>query len=129
MSEPEPLMETLTWYVPNPVFMPRQREFDYRAWFGADSTRQRDLSLQQLIAIADSVGCAERKPVLLSIGHRRMYVLPEGDIAAPYGATFRWTKAGKAELRARATLLPWYAGATSDENYRTFLLAPRAACR
>lgn len=129
MSEPDPLMETLTWYVDNPVYMPRQREFDYRAWFDKGAKRQRTLTLAQLVGIADSVSCAERRPVLLSVGYRRFFARPDGEIAGPYGSVFRWTAAEKASSKQRMVLLPYYAGATSDENYQTFYMPLDSACR
>jgi hypothetical protein len=129
MSEPDPLMETMTWYVDNPVYMPRQREFDYRAYFDNGARRQRTLTLSELVGIADSVGCAEQRPVLLSIGYRRLFTRPAGEIAGPYGSVFRWTAAEKASARQRAAMLPYYAPATSDENYQTLYVPLDSACR
>lgn len=123
MSEPEPLMETMPYYVRNRVYMPRQREFDYRAYFGA--RRQSEMSLTGLAAIADSVACAERKPVLLSIGHRRFLIADEGETVGPYGSVFRWTADEKARFMARVKPLDWFPGSTSDENFRTYLVACR----
>ena len=128
MSEPDPLMETLPFYVSNPVFMPRQGEMDYRAYFDDGTMRQRVLPLSRLTSIADSVACASGRPVLLSIGHRRFLLDSAGVAAAPYESTFTWTAAEKAAFEARAAPLPWFAGATSDENFRTYEIAPASQC-
>ncbi len=120
MSEPDALMETLPFYVDNPVFFPRQREFDYRAYFDNGAKRKKLLRLSQLMAIADSVGCETGRPVLLSIGHRSFHFDSAGTAAAPYGAIFTWSKSGKAAFAGRTRALRWYRGVTSDEAFRTY---------
>lgn len=120
MSEPEPLMETMPYYVRNPVFMPRQREYDYRAYFDSGARRQIAMSLTDLVAVADSVACAERNPVLLSIGHRRFLLEEQGEAVGPYGSLFRWTAEEKSRFIGRVKPLDWFPGSTSDENFRTY---------
>lgn len=122
MSEPEPLMETLPYYAPNPVFFPRQREFDYRAWFDRGTKRRKVMSLADLMNIADSVACSSRQPVLISVGYRPFHFVDQGGGVAPYGATFTWSPAEKREFNERTRPLPWLPGTTGDENYRTYEL-------
>ncbi len=120
MSEPDPFMETLKYYVSNPVFFPRQREYDYRAYFDKGGKRQRVLGLDQLVAIADSVGCATRQPVLLSIGPPRFHLDESGTAAGPYGAVFSWSPEEKRRFIERARPLRRFPGSISGENYRTY---------
>ncbi len=120
MSEPDALMETLPYYVGNPVFFPRQREYDYRAYFDKGMSRKKLLSLGDLMAIADSVGCSTGRPVLVSIGHRSFHFDSAGTVAAPYGAIFTWNEREWAEFGDRTLGLRWYPGATSDESFRTY---------
>jgi hypothetical protein len=54
MSEPEPLMESLPYYAGNPIYFPRQREFDFRTYFDREQ-RQQSMTLSNLVAIADGV--------------------------------------------------------------------------
>jgi hypothetical protein len=42
----------------------------------------------------------------------------------PYGVTFTWNAAERIEFARRTRALPWFPGATSDENYRTYELRP-----
>ena len=120
MSEPDPLMETLPYYVSNPVYFPRQREYDYRAYFDNGERRQRALSLDTLMAIADRESCATRQPVLLSIGHRRFHFDESGTAAGPYRSVFTWSPEEKARFSERTRALRWFPGSTGDENYRTY---------
>ncbi len=127
MSDPDPLMETLRYYVSNPVYFPRQREYDYRAYFDNGTRRQRDLDLGQLMATADSIACETGQPVLLSIGHKRFHFDDSGTAEGPYGAVFTWSADQKRRFAERAKPLPWFQGSTSDENFRTSEVPPARA--
>jgi hypothetical protein len=121
MSEPDPLMETMPYYTSNPVYFPRQREYDFRTYFDR-SQRQQEMTLSDLVAIADSVGCLERKPVLISIGYRPFHFTEQGRATGSYGVSFTWNAAERIEFARRTRALRWFPGATSDENYRTYEL-------
>ena len=129
MSEPDALMETLPFYVDNPVYFPRQREFDFRTYFDRGERRQKNLSLGELTGIADSVSCVTGQPVLLSIGHRAFHFTDSGRYEGPYGSVFTWSPPEYAAFVARYKPLRWFRGATSDENYRTYVAAPPVTCR
>ena len=125
MSEPDPLMETLPYYAPNPVYFPRQREFDYRAWFDKGAKRQPVMSLSDLMNVADSVACSSKQPVLISVGHRPFHFANAGQAEGPYDSIFTWNPAERREFSERTRALPWLPGSTGDENYRTYeLLRP-----
>lgn len=127
MSEPDPLMETMPYYADNPVYFPRQREFDYRAYFDR-KTRQQTMTLAELMSIVDSVGCATRRPVLLSVGYRSFHFADQGSMEGPYGVSFTWSPPEKAEFATRTRPLPWFPGSTSDENYRTYEVIAGGDC-
>ena len=125
MSEPDPLMEALPYYAPNPVYFPRQREFDYRAWFDKGAKRQPVMSLSDLMNVADSVACSSRQPVLISVGYRPFHFTDAGQAEGPYDSIFTWNPAERREFSERTRALPWLPGSTGDENYRTYeLLRP-----
>ncbi|MEO5903460.1 MAG: hypothetical protein ABIQ55_05545 [Gemmatimonadaceae bacterium] len=125
MSEPDYLMEPLPYYVQNPIYMPRQHEYDYRVYFDLGSRHSPDLTLGALINAADSVGCTERKPVLLAVGYPNFLSKSAGDVpGAFHAAHFVWSPEEHARLTARARLLRSFDGATTDENYEVFELLP-----
>jgi hypothetical protein len=123
MSEPDPLMETMPYYVDNPVYFPRQREFDFRTHFDRVK-RQQVMTLGNLVAIADSVGCATGRQVLISVGYRSFHFAEQGRLKGPYGAEFSWNPAERIEFARRTKPLAWFPGVTSDESYRTYELEP-----
>lgn len=126
MSEPDYMMEPLPYYVQNPVYMPRQREYHYRVYFDNGGLRQRDLSLGNLLGIADSIGCSTRRPILLSIASPGFLTKSSGEVPGVFhGSLFRWSAEDKARLTATARLLGDFEGATTDENYQVFEITPR----
>ncbi len=128
IGEPDYLMEPLPYYVSNPVYMPRQHEYHYRAYFDSGTRRQSDLSLGNLLSIADSIGCATQRPILLSIGTRDFPTHASGVVqGAFHGSVFRWNADDKAKLTRAARLLGDFQGATTDENYQVFEITPRTA--
>lgn len=125
ISEPDYLIEAMPYYVPNRVYMPRQHEYHYRVYFDAGAHRQRNLTLGQLIDTADSLGCVTRSPVLISIGYPDFPKMTSGGAhGAFHSADFRWAADEKTRLTARGLLLADFVGATTDENYQVFELAP-----
>jgi hypothetical protein len=125
ISEPDYMMESMPYYVTNRVYMPRQGEFHYRVYFGAKRTDS--LSLDRLVAISDSVACANRAPVLLAIQYREFAYLPQGIAHPQYaGTVFTWDSLSWARLHLRqpdgrhpVAVFPF---ATTDEIYRIYLI-------
>jgi hypothetical protein len=131
MSEPDFMMETMPYYVTNPVYMPRQREFHYRVYWDRGPRRQQDLSLGQLVNIADSVGCANSRPVLLAITYRQVITDTAGSTRLPYRpAIFRWNQTDRALLMSRSRRVMSFLAA-ADEDYYIFEFPVRKtpACR
>ena len=102
IGEPDFMMESMPYYVPNRVYMPRQGEFHYRVYFDNGARRADILSLDRLVAISDSVACANRVPVLLAIGYPEFYNVPQGAThPIKKGTLFRWDSASWESLHRR----------------------------
>jgi hypothetical protein len=131
IGEPDYMMEALPYYVPNRVYMPRQHEFSKVVYFANGGGHQVDLTLNGLLDAADSIGCATKSPVLLSIAYADFPTHPTGLIRGAYNAAhFAWSPEDKVRLRSRGHMLGDFQGATTDENYEVFELPPldAAAC-
>jgi hypothetical protein len=121
MSEPDYLMETMPYYVANRVFMPRQREFNFRVYFDRGARRSMHFGLGTLVDIANSVSCATGKPVLLAIGYLSIAAADSGSMPLAYGgAAFRWNADERRKLFSRGMLIHSFVAATSDEKYHVF---------
>lgn len=129
LGEPDYLMEPMPYYVRNRIFMTRQQRFDYRVHFDRSILRMQDFQLGELIALAESLACANRQPVLVAIGAWRFLADTAG--AAPVGyspAFFRWSSAEITRLFDRGTLVFSSFDAILDENYNVFEISPSAEC-
>ena len=67
IGEPDVWLESVTYYVDNPIFIPRENRFGRYVDFGPD---KRDLSLNELIDIATELKTNHKRPFLLAIGHQ-----------------------------------------------------------
>jgi hypothetical protein len=133
MAEPDYMMEALPYYVGNPVFMPRQREFSPRVYFDKGARRRLNLSLGELTATADSVACTKKKRVLLAIQYPEFQYRPNGEAHPNYrGTLFTWSENDWQKLRQRQPAgrpIAIFPRATSDEIYAVYEIDPvRGGC-
>ena len=125
MGEPDYMMESLPYYVPNPIYMPRQGEFQHRVYFDRGIKRRRNIQLGTLVALADSLSCTSGKPVLFAIAYPALLSDSAGEAHPAYrGTSFSWNSAERAQLLTRARLVASFTGAVTDENYSVFEVAP-----
>ena len=123
VGEPDYLLESMPYYVDNRIYMTRQGEFARRVYFG-ETRRRKDLTLSQLRETALTLSCQYKVPVLLAIGAREFPDRRESTAPVSYRATFTWTAAEKARLRAEFPRVAWFGRANTDEVYQVFE-APR----
>ena len=127
MSEPDFNMESMPYYAANRVYMPRQHEFSSRVYFDRVKRQQR-LTLGNLVHIADSVGCATKRPALLAIAYPKVFKDSAGVAYLAYrGATFIWNQSDKAALFRRGRRVASFRK-SADESYDVFEIAPNANC-
>jgi hypothetical protein len=119
VGEPDYVLESMPYYVGNRIYMARQGEFARRVYFG-ESRRRKDLTLSQLQEAAINLSCRYKVPVLLAIGAREFPDRREGTAQVSYRATFTWTAAEKARLRAEFPRVAWFGRANTDEVYQVF---------
>lgn len=125
MSEPDYNLETMPYYVANPVYMPRQREFNYRVYFDRVK-RQQHFTLGDLVHVADSVTCSTGRPALVAIGYQQVFKDSAGVAHLAYrGAEFLWNQSDKTSLFTRGQRVASFEKA-ADENYEVFEIAPRS---
>ena len=119
VGEPDYLLESMPYYVGNRIYMARQGEFARRVYFG-ESRRRKDMTLSQLQETATQLSCRYNVPVLVAIGAREFPDRRESSAPVSYNATFTWTAAEKARLRARFPRVAWFGRANTDEIYQVF---------
>jgi hypothetical protein len=125
MGEPDYMMESVLYYAPNRVYMPRQGEYHHRVLFDQGARRRLDFHLGTLVTLADSLGCASGQPVLLAIAYPRLLTDTAGEAHPAYrGTLFRWNGAERARLFARGKLVAQFTGSITDESYSVFEIPP-----
>ena len=129
MAEPDFMMESLRFYVDNPVYMPRQREFSNVVYFDNGARRQRALTLAELMSRAESISCMRGKKVLLAMGYDKFSSRPSGVEHPPYrGTDFTWEDLEWTALTARQPRkapVAEFRLATSDEIYSVYEVSCR----
>jgi hypothetical protein len=121
MSEPDYMMEPMPYYLQNRVYMPRQREFNFRVYFDRGARRQRVMSLTQLSAIADSVSCSQKQTVLLAIGSPKFAATKAGVATPEYkGTFFTWTEPEWTAFTTRFPLVKQFPDALREETYAVY---------
>ena len=126
MGDPDYLLEPMPYYVRNPIFFPRQHGFDYRTHFDHGAQRDLELRLGAMLDVADSLACANRRPVLLAMGEHRLLTEAEGESRVSYANTFRWNASERSRLFEKGKLVFSSFGFRSStfEDYNVFEIPP-----
>lgn len=120
MSEPDYLMESMPYYVTNPVFMPRQGEFTDHVYFGIGGRRRAAMTLRDLRQIASRLSCSAGVPVLLAIGYPDFPYKSTGVGEPLYrGLTFTWNAPDWVLLGGPRPVAS-FPQSVSDEFYRVY---------
>ncbi|HVT58261.1 MAG TPA: hypothetical protein VHR45_07660 [Thermoanaerobaculia bacterium] len=114
MGEPDSAMESLPFYAPNRIYIPRERRFGTWTHFTSDS--RRNLSLGNLLFIGKALREETRQPVLLALGHD---LSAQPSISFGYGSIFTWSPAQRAQLQQETTLVATFQSAAT-ERYEVF---------
>lgn len=117
IGEPDFLIESLPFYAPNRIYVPRISA--YNAISGGEGT----LSFEELLQQARELRKSEKKPVLiaLSLDYLKLDGRKAREIKAPINKVFNWTEEGLAGFQAATTVLAEFRDAL-DENYALFQL-------
>jgi hypothetical protein len=120
MGEPDYALESLPYYVSNRLYMPRERRFGNRVMFTPASKAQ--MSLNELLNIAQQVRSSNGAKVLIAIGHLDLSNQKGYRISYPYKRTFTWSPRELAALKSQTTKVAEFKKAVGDENYEIYLL-------
>lgn len=121
IPEPDYLLISVGYYLPNKIFLPRQHQFATRVQYA--KTNDAFLSMTQLLEEAARFKKETQKPVLIIFGHRMSE--NEAEIRFSYHKVFRCTQAERIEFfkntRKRAI---FDEGILGDERYEVYEFLP-----
>ncbi len=118
IGEPDYFMETVPYYLPNDIYLPREERYGRRAEF-TTASRER-LSLHDLLETARKLKNETGRPVIIALGHP---LDPQGpfEIHFSYHSIFEYSPESLREFVARTARLAVFDQAR-DENYDVYLL-------
>ena len=102
IGEPDIRLESLPYYVDNEIYLPRERRFSKYVKLTRDN--KQELSMGELLAVAQSLHVSENKPILIALGHFGLTDQndPPFTRTEQHNKTFSWTK-GELEAFLSAT--------------------------
>ena len=92
IGEPDIRLESLPYYVDNPLYVPREQRFSRYVKLTRDNTQE--LSMGELLVVAQSLRASENKPILIALGHFGLadQQNPPFTRTEQYEKRFTWTK-------------------------------------
>ncbi len=119
IGEPEYLIESLPYYVKNPIYKPRENRFGKTVSFTKNN--KSDYSLAELLNTAIRLKSEFKKPILIFLGNR---LTPEGPYHLNffYGTGFDYDRGSLEKFNEDTMRIKSFQGAKTDENYDVFLL-------
>lgn len=121
MAEPDYAIESLPYYVDNPLYLPREGRFGKTvSWTTASADR---MSLGQLLAAAQKIQQRENRPVLIALGHLEIDDAEKqsaGELRFSYNKFFTWSAEDWATFEAATERVAKFDGVVGDEVYEVF---------
>ncbi len=119
MGEPDYLLESLPYYAPNSIYIPREGRFGNWVLF-TQANRER-LSLSELLGIAREVKNREKRPVLIALGLFDISKYPGCELRYPPNKVFTVSSEGLTRFRAETDKIVEFRSAVLNENYEIYL--------
>jgi hypothetical protein len=120
MGEPDSLLESLPYYAPNRIYIPRERRFGNRAMLTRASKER--LALSELLSIAQEIKNTEKNAVLVALGHSDLFKYSRYESRYPINKIFTSSFKELTKFTAETFKIAEFKSAVSDENYQIYLL-------
>jgi hypothetical protein len=120
IAEPDFLLESLPYYAPNPLYLPREHRFGTTISFTTEADDS--LSIGGLLSIARDIKTRYGRPVLVVLGHWDIDPYKAGEESYSYDRIFSWNIDEFADFNESTILVTEYNSASTDENYRVYAI-------
>jgi hypothetical protein len=118
VPEPDYLIESLPYYAPNKIYLPREQRFGTTVTWTTDANYY--LTLDELLSTAHDLKILYDQPVLIVIGHMDFDSKQSGEKEYSYNKVFAWNQEQLAYFDETTMLVAVFDTAYTDENYRVF---------
>lgn len=115
VPEPDYYIESVPYYAPNTIYFPREHRFGTTVTWS--TAADADLSLGQIVSVAEKLKARYARPVLVVLGHPSFATDSAGDIRYLYRKRFTWSAAERAEALRHLTPVAQFVSAVGNENY------------
>lgn len=120
MGDPDCFLESFPYYIPNRIYIPREKRFGNRVmWTTASQAR---MSLGELLTIAQQIRNSEKKPVLIVIGHFELTNQQRFEKRFSYNKVLTWSLEELAAFKSKTIKVAEFKTAVRDENYAVYRL-------
>lgn len=121
IGEPDMRLESLPYYVPNPIYLPREGR--YQKFVRLTRQNKQELSLRELLETAQSLKRQQQKPILIALGHFNLLDQPPPYVRGEsYDKRFTWTKQDVEVFFASTVKLAEFKQDVENERYEVYLL-------
>lgn len=120
MGEPDYLLESLPYYAPNRIYIPRERRFGKRVMFTRAGKAR--LTLGELLTIGKEVRNKENRPVLIALGHFDLTRYAGCELGYSYNKVFSASSEELTKFRDETFKIAEFKTAVLDENYEIYCL-------
>lgn len=120
IGEPDYLFEAVPYYSNIPLYI--ARESLYRNYGKSTNEQKQNLSLNDVLEIAEKIKQEKNLPVLIAFPWNKSFFESTSSAALPYGRVFQWDHDAWQKFMTRTVGLGEFNNSTSDENYYLYLL-------
>lgn len=122
LGEPDYCLESLPYYISNPIYIPREGQFRKYTLF--TKANRKTLSMGELLNIANAVKNSYQKPVLIAFGLFKLSNSTSTLEKITFGCRkeFTWSDQELSKFKESTVKLAEFNAATTDENYEVFAL-------
>lgn len=120
VPEPAYLAESLPYYVPNLIYLPREGRF--RATVSWTTAASHAMTLGDLLSVARDLEAQYDQPVLILYGHRARIRPVAYEKTYSYNKVFGWTPEHAEAFKASTMLVADFKDAVNDETYEIYAL-------
>jgi hypothetical protein len=120
LPEPEYCLESLPYYAPNRIYLPRERRFG--ATVSLTTQASQHLSLGELVSIARNVKSTYGQPVLVVLGHWEVEKDKPGEKRTAFNMVFSWNAREFGKFEEATIPVAEFGVADGDEKYRVYVI-------
>lgn len=120
IGEPDYLLESLPYYLSNPIYIPREERFGKYVMFTKASKNK--MSVGELLNIARHVKISEKRPVLIAFGHFDIFNGNKSLKYYSYNKVITWSPKELTDFRNETVRLAEFKSSLTDENYEIYLM-------